>query len=89
MGIPIGKDARYATLKSKFFSIFQLVEYTIMRQIQLEMIFYSAKNILGAEVDSGLSRKIGKERWEMKNTCLLYTSPSPRDAQLSRMPSSA
>ena len=23
------------------------------------------------------------------NTCLLYTSPSPRDAQLSRMPSSA
>ena len=24
-----------------------------------------------------------------KNTCLLYTSPSPRDATLSRMPSSA
>ena len=23
------------------------------------------------------------------NSCLLYTSPSPRDAQLSRMPSSA
>ena len=23
------------------------------------------------------------------NTCLLYTSPSPRDATLSRMPSSA
>ena len=26
---------------------------------------------------------------EMGNTCLLYTSPSPRDATLSRMPSSA
>ena len=26
--------------------------------------------------------------WIFKN-CLLYTSPSPRDAQLSRMPSSA
>ena len=25
----------------------------------------------------------------MGNTCLLYTSPSPRDATLSRMPSSA
>ena len=25
----------------------------------------------------------------MSNTCLLYTSPSPRDATLSRMPSSA
>ena len=24
-----------------------------------------------------------------QNTCLLYTSPSPRDATLSRMPSSA
>ena len=37
------------------------------------------------------------EKWEMKmhrriidiNACLLYTSPSPRDATLSRMPSSA
>ena len=26
---------------------------------------------------------------EMRYTCLLYTSPSPRDATLSRMPSSA
>ena len=26
---------------------------------------------------------------EAVNTCLLYTSPSPRDATLSRMPSSA
>ena len=36
------------------------------------------------------------DRWKDKNTgeqqertCLLYTSPSPRDATLSRMPSSA
>ena len=27
--------------------------------------------------------------WHTKNSCLLYTSPSPRDATLSRMPSSA
>ena len=27
--------------------------------------------------------------WAIKNSCLLYTSPSPRDATLSRMPSSA
>ena len=26
---------------------------------------------------------------KLKNICLLYTSPSPRDATLSRMPSSA
>ena len=31
----------------------------------------------------------GKERAEQFSNCLLYTSPSPRDATLSRMPSSA
>ena len=28
-------------------------------------------------------------RFDLANSCLLYTSPSPRDATLSRMPSSA
>ena len=28
-------------------------------------------------------------RYKLSNDCLLYTSPSPRDATLSRMPSSA
>ncbi|DAC19760.1 MAG: hypothetical protein CMB00_06530 [Euryarchaeota archaeon] len=54
-------SARYATFKIKLFSIFQLVDLTIMRQIQLEMIFYSAKIILGAEGDIEVSRtKIGR-----------------------------
>ena len=30
-----------------------------------------------------------EQRNPSRNTCLLYTSPSPRDATLSRMPSSA
>ena len=29
------------------------------------------------------------ENFEWPNTCLLYTSPSPRDSVVSRMPSSA
>ena len=28
-------------------------------------------------------------RWDTEGSCLLYTSPSPRDGLLSRMPSSA
>ena len=28
-------------------------------------------------------------RWDINDTCLLYTSPSPRDKRQSRMPSSA
>ena len=33
-------------------------------------------------------KKVAKKKTK-KKTCLLYTSPSPRDATLSRMPSSA
>ena len=44
------------------------------------------KNIL----ITGASQGIGKATAiEAAKACLLYTSPSPRDAQLSRMPSSA
>ena len=42
------------------------------------------------EVSQGWGRQ--NESWNMLNelkTCLLYTSPSPRDRQKSRMPSSA
>ena len=36
-----------------------------------------------------LSLKPGKELPKEANGCLLYTSPSPRDVEESRMPSSA
>ena len=40
------------------------------------------------ETETSLSQAI--YRWSTrKKTCLLYTSPSPRDGLLSRMPSSA
>ena len=38
------------------------------------------------------SYKVSRGRWNLevtKKTCLLYTSPSPRDKRQSRMPSSA
>jgi hypothetical protein len=43
---------------------------------------------LGSETDDPIGQyiKLAKARGE---TCLLYTSPSPRDRQKSRMPSSA
>ena len=37
----------------------------------------------------GLTTKQGLKEHMLTNNCLLYTSPSPRDATLSRMPSSA
>ena len=44
------------------------------------------------ETAAGSARVEGLESetlWLVTSTCLLYTSPSPRDATLSRMPSSA
>ena len=41
----------------------------------------------GAIIAAGLA--IGKSCSELIDFCLLYTSPSPRDRQKSRMPSSA
>ena len=32
---------------------------------------------------------VSPTKWHLAHTCLLYTSPSPRDRQKSRMPSSA
>ena len=49
-----------------------------------------------AKPNYGIITNIGKAHLEgfknfdgVKSTCLLYTSPSPRDRQKSRMPSSA
>ena len=46
-------------------------------------------NIKNLESQSGAYTKAKEERMTSIDTCLLYTSPSPRDATLSRMPSSA
>ena len=40
------------------------------------------------ETHKKLNQELHKEIWQWKD-CLLYTSPSPRDGLLSRMPSSA
>ena len=40
-------------------------------------------SITGNDLAKSISNSLAK------SACLLYTSPSPRDAQLSRMPSSA
>ena len=62
------------------------------------MIFKSKQTVDGApvwEVDTDTqtvrhrSPKTGKTERYMFHTCLLYTSPSPRDLSTSRMPSSA
>ena len=52
------------------------------------------KPLLDSDLVNEDTRTAIAEQWEAKmveakETCLLYTSPSPRDAHESRMPSSA
>ena len=42
-----------------------------------------------ANPEASRARSVGGCRNEGRNSCLLYTSPSPRDRYISRMPSSA
>ena len=42
-----------------------------------------------AVIDGFRSAKFGYKEGDVLRACLLYTSPSPRDRQKSRMPSSA
>ena len=50
--------------------------------------FMNPGDVLGHE-PMGVVEEVGSEVTELSVGCLLYTSPSPRDRQKSRMPSSA
>ena len=54
---------------------------------------YDARWIFEKEVDiegiNNLGKGLGTQVIKHTKNCLLYTSPSPRDDELSRMPSSA
>ena len=56
----------------------EMLEVDLFERSSRKVVLTHAGKVLKAEVDRLLSA-----------TCLLYTSPSPRDGLLSRMPSSA
>ena len=63
----------------KFVSMF-LAQYNQLDKIIIDTI---------VELDTDRAKKNCAKSGLTKETCLLYTSPSPRDRQKSRMPSSA
>ena len=48
-----------------------------------------ALSVVSPLIDKSKNQEIVRLIFPMTKDCLLYTSPSPRDATLSRMPSSA
>ena len=54
-----------------------------------QAIKYGTKLVGGVTPKKGGQKHLGLPVFNTVKDCLLYTSPSPRDATLSRMPSSA
>ena len=59
----------------------------VLRVVDLKpLIFFEKRGNFIGNLDKGI---LGVPRVKLPQVCLLYTSPSPRDGLLSRMPSSA
>ena len=68
----------------------EVVENNIHTRTQLKEFNQSLYKAASNRFPEVLDDLFGKSRQtRRKKTCLLYTSPSPRDGLLSRMPSSA
>ena len=67
-----------------------LEPYNIFPQEIMELDGYASTNFRAKSEENNYLLKLYKDSSEYKLiTCLLYTSPSPRDQRGSRMPSSA
>ena len=98
-----GRGCSYAFMKNFVQLCFDLVQNQMSIQISQDyssMVNFARCKCLGANVLRGPDQIPwdGKLKYDYQlwidsdiifSTCLLYTSPSPRDATLSRMPSSA
>ena len=62
--------------------------YTSEKNLLRSLNIYYSHSVMG-KAKYSCNQKANKNKENVPNICLLYTSPSPRDATLSRMPSSA
>ena len=65
---------------------------SVIKSAQSEAVMRDHQQLTPLHIMAGLAAEDGGlpvKLMQMAGICLLYTSPSPRDATLSRMPSSA
>ena len=78
------------TVKAFFLSIFlSIILSSAMTYLGLYAGMTISASIPAAIMSMGILRLFKESNILENNMCLLYTSPSPRDRQKSRMPSSA
>ena len=86
------KDGKQISLDRRLFIKFTAFNNCKDREMLKDITSAFRRNGVSAVIYQDLNDPsgIGIVNWyEMDKLCLLYTSPSPRDATLSRMPSSA
>ena len=66
--------------------IWQIVDHDVLEMLSHRLVF---QNQVGARREILMTAGLETAVSAASRICLLYTSPSPRDATLSRMPSSA
>ena len=67
-------------------SVVMTVPMAVVVTVVVLMAVVMVSVVMAATVVGGRTHLVG---FEQSDTCLLYTSPSPRDMRRSRMPSSA
>ena len=91
-GIDIPKDKRGAIALTYIYGIGRSLALTILEEAKVDLnkkvSDWGDKDIASIRDVVGKLKIEGELRSETQ-LCLLYTSPSPRDKRLSRMPSSA
>ena len=60
-----------------------------MENVRVIRLYFAETRGASFNIKAGLDNEIRRRYQEFLHTCLLYTSPSPRDLSTSRMPSSA
>ena len=83
-----GTGQAMRVISGKTFQSLAMAKPTIIGQIDHDYGFVDKENCLIVR-QASYTELADKIAWCFENSCLLYTSPSPRDGLLSRMPSSA
>ena len=76
-----GKKNTAVLISGRGSNLRSLIKYSKTKKSLIRIVLVVSDNFSAKGLDYANKSKI--------NSCLLYTSPSPRDATLSRMPSSA